>query len=369
MLDHREIVRDEEIGEAQPLAQVHEQVQHLRLDRHVEGGHRLVADDEGGFTASARRCRRAGAGPPENWWRIAASIAAVEADLVQHLANVCRLPAARHQPVHARRLAHDLRHAQPRVQRGVGVLEDHLHGELPDAAFLPAIAATSWPRQVMAPALCGQDAGDDAAERALAAARFAYQAHDFALGHVEIDVGHRLHDGLAHAGAEGVGDPAGDIDALDEALGDAAQGEDGGLRSWLLFGDMPIDKGAWRQNLDTQSDRRRMVAYVACDQHRVTSQGGGKKGRIARSGTGTGQGMATTATPATLDFLDQRIDLRRPQLQFPAPQDIGIFDQDFVAVHEVDHMMREKVDEHPRRAARRQQARHDDVRIQDQTNQ
>ena len=52
---------------------------------------------------------------------------------------------------------------------------------------------------------------------------------------VEIDVGDRLHDGLVHAGAEGIGDPAGEIDPLDEALGDAAQGEEWG-RHWLMNG-------------------------------------------------------------------------------------------------------------------------------------
>ena len=42
MLDDREVVADEQIGEAKPLAQFHEQVQHLRLDRDVERGDRLV---------------------------------------------------------------------------------------------------------------------------------------------------------------------------------------------------------------------------------------------------------------------------------------------------------------------------------------
>ena len=60
-----EIVGDEEIGEAEPLAQVLEQVDDLRLDRHVERRHRLVADDELRLHAPARgRCRRAGAGRP-----------------------------------------------------------------------------------------------------------------------------------------------------------------------------------------------------------------------------------------------------------------------------------------------------------------
>src|SRR5262249_15981641 len=80
-----------------------------------------------------------------------------------------------------------------------------------------------------------QDAGDDAAQRALAAARLADQPDDLAFGDIEIDVGHGLHDRLAHAGAEGIGHSAGEIDALDEALGDAAAGEDRTPRSGHLI--------------------------------------------------------------------------------------------------------------------------------------
>ncbi len=62
-----QVVRDEQIGDAQLLLQVHQQVQHLRLDRHVERRHRLVGDDQLRIAASARarprsRCRC----PPEN---------------------------------------------------------------------------------------------------------------------------------------------------------------------------------------------------------------------------------------------------------------------------------------------------------------
>ena len=46
MLDHAEIVADEQIGEVQILPQVHEQVENLRLDRHVERRDRLVANEE-----------------------------------------------------------------------------------------------------------------------------------------------------------------------------------------------------------------------------------------------------------------------------------------------------------------------------------
>ena len=46
MAHHREVVADEEVGEPELLLQVLEQVDDLRLDRDVERGDRLVADDE-----------------------------------------------------------------------------------------------------------------------------------------------------------------------------------------------------------------------------------------------------------------------------------------------------------------------------------
>ena len=48
-LDHREVVRDEHIGEAEPRLQVLEQAQHLRLHRDVERRDRFVADEDLGF--------------------------------------------------------------------------------------------------------------------------------------------------------------------------------------------------------------------------------------------------------------------------------------------------------------------------------
>ncbi len=45
----REVVGDEEVGEAEPALQVLQQVDDLRLDRHVERGDGLVADDQLGL--------------------------------------------------------------------------------------------------------------------------------------------------------------------------------------------------------------------------------------------------------------------------------------------------------------------------------
>ena len=46
VLHHREIVRDEQVGDPELLLQVDHQVDHLRLHRHVERRHRLVGDDD-----------------------------------------------------------------------------------------------------------------------------------------------------------------------------------------------------------------------------------------------------------------------------------------------------------------------------------
>ena len=46
VLDDPQVVRDEEVGQAELLLQVLQQVDDLRLDRDVERGHRLVGDDE-----------------------------------------------------------------------------------------------------------------------------------------------------------------------------------------------------------------------------------------------------------------------------------------------------------------------------------
>ena len=46
MADDVEVVRDEDVGEAEVALQVLEQVEDLRLHGDVERGHRLVADDQ-----------------------------------------------------------------------------------------------------------------------------------------------------------------------------------------------------------------------------------------------------------------------------------------------------------------------------------
>ena len=62
VLHHRQVVRDEQVGQPELLLQVLQQVQDLGLDRHVERRDRLVAAPAAGVRARWRgRCRCAGA--------------------------------------------------------------------------------------------------------------------------------------------------------------------------------------------------------------------------------------------------------------------------------------------------------------------
>ena len=49
MLDHRQVVRNEQVGEPELALQIDQQVDDLRTNRHVERRHRFVADDQTGF--------------------------------------------------------------------------------------------------------------------------------------------------------------------------------------------------------------------------------------------------------------------------------------------------------------------------------
>jgi len=68
---HREIVRDKQIGQSKLALQILEQVDHLRLNRDVESGNRLVADDELGVNRERARDADALALPTRELVRIA----------------------------------------------------------------------------------------------------------------------------------------------------------------------------------------------------------------------------------------------------------------------------------------------------------
>ena len=79
--DDAQIVRDEEISQVAPFLQVAQQVDHLRLDQHVERAGRLVEHDEGRLQHDGARHRDALALAAGEFVRKAKAGRRVEADV------------------------------------------------------------------------------------------------------------------------------------------------------------------------------------------------------------------------------------------------------------------------------------------------
>ena len=123
--DHGEVVRDEEIGEAELRCRRQQKIDDLGLDRHVERAERLVADDQA-------RLRRERAGDADALALAAAELARQALRPSPRRARrdpaVPRpgAPAPRRHPGDLQRLADDRTDALAGIEAGIGILEDHL---------------------------------------------------------------------------------------------------------------------------------------------------------------------------------------------------------------------------------------------------
>ena len=198
--DHAQIMGDEEVGEAEALLQLLQQVHHLRLDRDIERRDRLVADDELGVERERPGDADALALTAGELVRVAVGEGGVEAHRIQQRLDTVPQSRARRLPVLAQRLTDDAAHRHAGVQAVLWVLEDHLHvwAQLSQRFALECrdvLAAKHHPsrrRRV--------EAQDDAAGGRLAAAALAHQAERLARIDGEVEPVHRPHG--AHPAAE-----------------------------------------------------------------------------------------------------------------------------------------------------------------------
>ena len=127
VLDHGKVVGDEEDGQPQVAAELVQQVYHLRLDGHVQRGDGLVGDDQ-------RRLHDDGAGNPYplplaagELVGVAVGVLAQKADADQGLCDGhAYLPLVFDSP-DAEALSDYLADCHAGVERGGGVLVDHLN--------------------------------------------------------------------------------------------------------------------------------------------------------------------------------------------------------------------------------------------------
>ena len=127
VLHHAEVVRHEQVGQAEPVLQFQQQVDDLRLHRDIERRDRLIRHDQ--LRIERERPRDADTLPLAAAERVREAAERRTRQLhqveqFQHPFTPFRRIA---DPVDQERLGNDVAHRHARIERGVRVLEDHLH--------------------------------------------------------------------------------------------------------------------------------------------------------------------------------------------------------------------------------------------------
>ena len=154
MPQDRHAVRRQQVGHAELLLKVQEEIQDLRLHGDIERRHRLIGDDETGLQGQRPRHGNPLALPAAELVRIAAQRIPGQADRLHQFRgfffHTLRLA------VNYERLSQDFADSHAGIERGEGVLKDDLHLAAPpaqrfnqaqNAAAQRGLAATRLPRQ------------------------------------------------------------------------------------------------------------------------------------------------------------------------------------------------------------------------------
>jgi len=187
VLDHREVVGDNEVGKPELLLEIGEQIEDPGLYGDVERGHRLVADDELGFDRE-----RAGDADPlalaaRELVRVPARVIGLQPDRLEELSNALVAVLRRNDVVNREGLADDVGDGQLRVQAGEGILKDVLNLGSQRPEFGPGalgqfgVAVGDRARSRL------EQSDERPAERRLAAAALADQPERLAGANLEVD--------------------------------------------------------------------------------------------------------------------------------------------------------------------------------------
>ena len=195
MLNHSQVMADEQVGQMQLFAQLVKQVDDLSLDGHIQCRHALITDQEIGFNRQGPGDADALALPARKLVRVAASVGRIQGHLLQQGRDMLALVGARNQAVVDGRLAHNVFDLHARIERGHGVLEDHLQLQPLASGLGVALVGQCLPF-IANFAFAGRDhPSDHAAQCGFAATRLAHQSDHFATCNAEghtVDRSYRL---------------------------------------------------------------------------------------------------------------------------------------------------------------------------------
>ena len=237
VLDDRQVVGDEQVGETAVALEVLEQVDHLRLHGDVERRHRLVADDEARLHGERARDADALALAAGELVRVAGRVLGAQSDFLEQLPDASVRVGSFGEPVDGQSLAHDRADRHARVERRERILKDDLH--LPPQRAQSGRIEREHVRAVERD-LAGRrldETKNGPAGGRLAAARLADEAERLAALHVEGDAidGANEPDGATE-------DAAGDREVLDEVAN-----REQGRRSLACSGIRARRSCSWRR--------------------------------------------------------------------------------------------------------------------------
>ena len=199
---HGQIVGDEQIGEAEAVLQLFQEVQHLRLDGDVERRHRLVKDQETGVEGQRPRHPYPLALPARELVGVTVGDVGVHSHQLQQPPHRFPTAAPGHLGMHLQQLADGRPHRHAGVEGGERILEDDLHvaAQLPQPAAVGGDHVDAFDAAALqrAPEHHLPGGGFDQAEDAaggggLAASRLAHQAEGASGPDVERHARHRRH--------------------------------------------------------------------------------------------------------------------------------------------------------------------------------
>ena len=203
VIHHRKIVGDEQVGNAEFTLQMFEQIQYLRLHRHIKRGSWLVADQQLWLHG-----QRTGNGnplplPAGKFMRITVDRIIRQTNLAQQGANgllSVKLVSGNPQGQHA--LGQNFPDAQTWIQRGKRVLKHHLHFLSRTMQCRTASPDEIFIRQPNLPARWCNQLQQGLAHRRLAATGFTHQRQGTTGGNLQrnpVDRTNMPHRALQHA--------------------------------------------------------------------------------------------------------------------------------------------------------------------------
>ncbi len=196
--DHAEVVGDQDDRRVERLAHTAERLEHLRLHGHVEGGRRLVGDDQLWVVDDRHGDHRplAHAAGELVWVAVEAGAGLGDADEVEHLDGALLGHRHRDLVVSANGLGELVADGVHRVQRRHRILEDHGDALAPDVASDLVAKADQLlavePGRAGDPRRLRQQPEQRHRRHRLARSGLADDAEDLALVQVEADAAHGL---------------------------------------------------------------------------------------------------------------------------------------------------------------------------------